>query len=475
MIERKEHFRSILAEYYSQLKWLDSLITDPTGERYLRKKTKEERWENFQTTFTKMTDFLNYLDNPQNQYPAVHIAGTGGKGSVTTMIGAILRQADLRVGVHTSPYLQVPNEKWMIDGKMISPSSLTRVIKGLRPRYDQFVNLRPANPPSYVLTQVALTHQMFADEKVDWGVIETAMGGRFDPTNIINSQMTVITNIDYDHVEALGPTLEDIAYHKAGIIKPGVPVVSGVKQKEVLFVVEKEASEKSAPLFLLGRDFNYRVREASKNGVVVDIQGPYKKYLEVTISLPGLFQAENAALAVASADVLSHLKGFDLDSSSVNQALSTLNFGGRMEIVQESPTIILDGAHNPQKMKALAESLKGLYPDRRLLLIIGMLATKDVADSVVHLLPQTSRVITAQPKVVGKPSLNSGDLSKVIKGIDPNIKISSAKDVLEAIGLAQKEAAEDDLILVTGSLYMLGEAREHWHPKEEILFEAEYR
>lgn len=470
---QKENFPAVLSTYRSQLKWLNSLITDPQGLRYLRSKTKDERLNDFLETIKKTSAFLDFLGNPQDKYAFLHIAGTGGKSSVTMMIGAILDAAGFKTGIHTNPYLQVPNEKWMIGGKIISPSELTNAIMQLRLQYNSFITTFPGQPPTYVIAQVALTHKIFAEQEVDFGIIETGMGGRYDPSNILNPELSIITNVDFDHVNALGPTLTDIAFHKAGIIKPGKPVITNTRHPEALEVIKKEADNKNSPLFMLDKDFSYKITAVNENGIVLDIQTPTHNYQKIRLSLPGFFQGENAALAVTACDILARDKKFVLGAESINQALSTLRFPGRMEKVQEKPTVILDGAHNPQKTKALAESIAKLYFGKKYILIIGMLATKDAHQSVLPLIPSAKKVITTQPHLIGKPSIDYNRMKEIVVEVVPSIDLVSFPNVDQAIDLAVKEASGDDIILITGSLYLLGEARERWFSSEEILFQAE--
>lgn len=466
-------FRSIIKNYDDQLSWLRSLITDPQGLGYLRSKTKEQRLNNFQEKIKTTAAFLEFLDNPQDQYLPIHIAGTSGKGSVTVMIGSILTSLGFKTGVHTSPYLQIPNEKWTINGKIISPSAFSAALEDLRQKYNDFTSNYVGRPPNYGITQVVLTHMIFAHEKVEFGVIETGMGGRYDPTNILNPLVCVITSVDFDHVETLGPTLSDIAFHKAGIIKPKIPVITAAKQNEVIRVIEKEAKRNNAPVFLLGRDFFYKITSINQDGMILNIQTPYGEYKNINLSLPGIFQGENAALAVTACCVLSHQKGLSINSEQINQAMQNLRFPGRIERVQTQPEVILDGAHNPQKIAALAESMKRLYPNKKYILVVGMLATKDAEHSLSPIIVNAKKVITATPHVIGKPSIKSEELAAVVKRINPSVRIDAYEDVKTAIKSALDEAKPSDIILITGSLYLLGEARDFWYPKEELLLEAE--
>lgn len=464
----------IIEEYNSACSWLVSLVTDPSGNRYLVEKSPVQRHTEYEKQLKRTAAFLDFLDNPQDSYKSIHIAGTGGKGSVTTMIGSLLQETGFRVGVHTSPYLQVPNEKLLVNSKMIPPSKFTGLVNNFRQQYQEFSSKYPNLTPGYSEAWIAMVHLYFAQQQVDWGVIETGMGGRFDPTNILFPELSVITNIDFDHVPQLGTTLEEIAFHKAGIIKPGKPVITGETKNAVLNVIQKEASGKNSPLFRTGQDFKVEVKTTSETGSVVDVTTPFHRYADIKINLPGIFQPQNAATAIAAVDVLSSYHQIPLTSEKIETALQSVEFPGRMEIVQEHPKVILDGAHNPQKMAALARSLRAVYGDKTYSLIVGMLATKDASASIVHLLPNVHRIISTSPHVFGKPSIKIEEMAGLIRTIDPDKEVETAESVSGAIHRALDDADPEELIVVTGSIYMLGEAREYWFPKKDILLEAEY-
>jgi dihydrofolate synthase/folylpolyglutamate synthase len=216
----------------------------------------------------------------------------------------------------------------MINGKMISPSRLSRSISGLRTSYDAFTRAYPEQRPTYEEAQVALTHQIFSEDNVDVGVIETGMGGRYDPTNVLNPDVTVITNVDFDHVDQLGPTLREIAHHKAGIIKPLKPVVTGVSQRDVVGVIEKEARQKKAPVFRLGKDFNVTTITMDEHGSTIDVQTPFHHYQHIRLGMAGTFQAENAAVAITACDVALRVrKRVDPGVSRENGAGSRSTYG----------------------------------------------------------------------------------------------------------------------------------------------------
>ena len=467
-------FEQILDNFSAQNNWLQSLITDPSGSRYLVEKSPAERQKEYQEQITRTRELLKYLGNPQDEFMSVHVAGTSGKGSVSTMVGALLEKISPPVDVHTSPYLQVPIEKLMINGKLIPPSKFSQLVSSFRPKLREFTARHPELSPRYGEVWVALTHLYFQQEKVAWGVIETAMGGRFDPTNVLNPEISIITRVGLDHVPQLGTTLAEIANHKAGIIKPGQPVVTCKQPKEVLAVIKEEASRLRAPLFIQGRDFHFKVKVISEAGSVVDIVTPFNHYADIKINLPGTFQPENAALAVTAADLLSRKLQKPLSKELIAEALGSVKFQGRMEKVQERPTVILDGAHNPEKMKFLAQSLEAIHGNKTFTLVIGMLSTKDALSSMKYVIPKAETVIATSPHVLGKPSTSPDRLKKLIHSLDQTKKVETAETVLEAVRKALSTTGPHGMVVVTGSIYMLGEAREYWFPTKDILWEAEY-
>lgn len=465
--------QEVLPQYYDAIHWLHTFITDPEGERYSIEKTSEERLEEYEAQIKRMGEFLEFLGNPQDQFSSVHIAGTGGRGSTSMMIGKILEGVSSQVGVHTSPYLQVPGEKFLINGKMIPPSRFVQLTNSLKEKHEEFKEQNPEIMLHYGEMWVALYNLHFAESNLDWGVIETGMGGRFDPTNILMPELSVITNVDFDHVPQLGTTLEEIAWHKAGIIKQGKPIITSEQKPDTLSVIQREAIQKGSKLYCLDRDFSWKLVSINDRETVINVFGPYKQYENIRIPLTGFFQAQNAGLAVAAVDVLAHDHGFSLDSEIINETLIDLVFPGRMEAIQESPTVILDGAHNPQKMSALANAMAEIYPEKKFTLICGMLGTKDASCSIASLLPQAERVITAKPQVVGKPGIEAINLAEMIRADSYSNQLDVCSSVKQAIELALNEAKPDDIILVAGSLYMLGEARGYWVNPEDLLLKAE--
>jgi dihydrofolate synthase/folylpolyglutamate synthase len=320
---------------------------------------------------------------------------------------------------------------------------------------------------------VALTYYWLARRQVEWAVIETGLGGRYDPTNVLPSDLQVITNVDYDHVVTLGPELTQIADHKAGIIKSGGLVVTAERKPEILSIIQREAEEKQANLFSLGEDFDFSVRGTDSEGVRISVQTPFREYDDVRVTMRGNFQPVNAALSIASVDILADRYDLPISEQALRSGLDGMVYPGRMEIVQDDPLVILDGAHNGHKMQALAESLNILYPEKKITAILGMLSTKDFKGMIEFLVPITSRWITTQPHVFGKPATPPPEISKYIRTVSPKDDIYQFENVIDALDFVLPDSSEDDLVVVTGSLYLVGEARERWFPSREILLGLE--
>lgn len=454
--------------------WLFTLITDPTGQRYFENKPIEIRMKEFEEQILRMQRFMDFCGNPERDYPSIHVAGTSGKGSVVNLLAGILSASGQRVGYHVSPYLQICNEKLIVDGQMISPSEFASLVAEFRALYQIWAEEDPVfEALKYGEAWVALTFLWFARQEVEWAVIETGLGGRYDPTNVVPSRLAVITNVNYDHVEVLGEDLVLIAGHKAGIIKPGGLAITGEKNPEALEVIRQEAMNKEAELYCLGEDFDYAV-DGFGEEAVLSVEGVYQKYEGLRIGMQGGFQLENAALAVASLDLLAGKGELALARENVKEGVS-VSFPGRFEVIQSDPIVILDGAHNRHKAKALADSLEVEFPERKMTVVLGTLSIKDFSGIIRALAPLTNEWIATQPKVLGKPAAQASALGDVIRTITPDLPIEEVPDVREAVELALQHAGKDGIVLVTGSLYMLGAVRNRWVSPDELLKSLEQR
>jgi len=470
-IEQPPQGKHPLSGYYERLRWLRSLITDPQGTYYFTEKTQAEYLKDYLKQINRTKTFLELAGNPQTKYPVVHIAGTSGKGSVTTMIGAILKQAGLRVGVHTSPYLQVCNEKLVVDGVMISPQEFvelldefTEVLKAFYKKTGELLRYQEA--------WACLMYMYFAKKQVDWAVVETALGGRYDPTNVVPSKLAIITNIALEHTPQLGTSLIEIAKHKAGIIKKGMPVITSEKSPKIVDIFAKESIKGHSKLYKLDRDFSYKLAKSDHTGITMEVRTPFKTFKTLHMQQPGTFNSINAAVAVKAAEVLNKKYAVPITEDHIRKALQNWTLPGRMETVQQSPQVILDSAHNPQKMHALVDTIKAVFPNKAITVVTGMLAFKDVNAILKERLPIAKRVIATQANVLGKPSLPTSALKKAISRQNPSLEVIECASVESGITTSISKVTPNELVLITGSMYLIGEAREHWFNSEQLLLES---
>ncbi|HLZ72592.1 MAG TPA: Mur ligase family protein [Dehalococcoidia bacterium] len=453
-----------LRAYTDAVTWLESFIRPITGTA--PQKTPELWREEGPLRLARMERLLTVLGRPDRRFAALHVTGTSGKGSVCTYLGAVLHAAGLRTGVHATPYLQATVEKLQIDGRYVTPSDFATLVASFR----ELLRADPAalSDLPYPALSVGLTYLYFARRRVDAAVIEVSTGGRFDWTNTLQPIVSVVTTVGPDHLTALGPTLADVAYHKAGIIKNGTPAVTGVSGPE-LAVVEVEARLRGSPLLRLGHEFGYEVRRCTEQGVLFDFREnrPGGRRLDgLESGMIGRYQAFNAALSVAALLAAEETRE-RVSDEALRAGLCSARLPGRMELIQRHPDVLLDGAHNPQKAAALAASLAEIFPDRRLVLVIGALTTKDATGIIAPFVGQARQIVVSVPHVLGKTGADPERIAALARGL--GVPARSEPDPGAAVRMALAEARPDDLICVTGSLYLVGEVRRLWVPDEAIL------
>lgn len=408
----------------------------------------------------RMRAFLDFIGNPQRAFRGVHIGGTSGKGSTSTFTAAILTAAGYRTGLHISPYLQVSTEKLVIDGQLVKARRYAELVRELAAKVADWVAAGHA-PLLYGEFWVALTFLFMAEEGVDAGVVEVGAGGRFDLTNVIEPEVVGITSIGLDHTVTLGDTLEAIAWHKAGIIKPGVTTVTTVTESGPLGVIRAEAEQVGAKLIEVAPGTAYRLEETNADGTTFTDLASGATF---RVPLPGHFQAANAATAIAIA------RAFDperVTDAVIRDGLASARFPGRMEIVGRDPLVLLDGAHNPQKIAGLAADLDRITGGRRVIAVFGVLETKSYAAMLEALAPHVSTLVATSPQVYAKPAVEAAEVARHAADLIPDVH--AEPDPLAAVDLALSLAGPDDAVLVTGSLYLVGNVRERWYPSERIL------
>lgn len=407
----------------------------------------------------RLRAFLEYLGNPQRTYRTIHITGTSGKGSTTTLTSSILSAAGYRVGTHVSPYLQVATEKLQINGQLIAPHRYERLVDDMRQSIEAWV-ADGHERPNYGEFWVAMVLRYFAEEHVDVGVIEVGAGGRFDVTNVIEPDVAAITSVGLDHTVTLGSTLPEIAWHKAGIIKPGSTAVTGVTDPESLAVIEEEARVVGVELVHIRNGERYSdVRTESTGTSFVDAASGER----LRVELPGEFQASNGAMAV---EIARKFAGDRLTMDAIRSGLADARFPGRMEVVQQNPLVLLDGAHNPDKVASLVHNLQLIYPGRRKIVVFGALESKSHREMIGALAPLADLVIASMPQVLAKPAMDADEIAAEAPG---DVETLVIPDPQAAISAALERAHDDDLVIVTGSLYLVGNIRERWYPSSAIL------
>lgn len=396
---------------------------------------------------------LERIGNPHKHFKAIHIAGTNGKGSTAAYIAAILQQAGFKTGLFTSPHLVRFNERILVNGREIGNESVVDAYEAVNAAD---IGKRRA---TYFEIATAMAFYHFAEEKVDWAVIETGMGGRFDATNIIFPQVSIITNLSLEHTEYLGNTIKAIAYEKGGIIKEGVPLVTAVSQPSARSVLETIAAEKGANIFFLKKDFFINKQAGKKSHTY---RGLYNHFTNLTTPLPGKHQKENIGLALAGCELLfQQYQDIDprycLSDTMVREGLTRVRWPGRLEIVRQNPLIILDGAHNLSAAKVLGEYLASELKSKKLTLVLGILDDKPFEKMLQKLVPLAQRVIITRAKIAR--SLDPLILKKASQKLTQQ-PVSIIEDVKDAVTHAIETSDSDDAVCIAGSLYVVGEAKE---------------
>jgi dihydrofolate synthase/folylpolyglutamate synthase len=447
------------------LKRIEQLITRP-AESY---DDPEERQVEFQRRLERTRRLMAALGDPQNSMHIIHIGGTSGKGSIAIFCEAMLCALGLRVGTHTSPYLQTPLEKARVDGRLIASEEAIALTGTVLEAVETLQQSAPGlGNPHYAEAWLGLVLRHFADQHCAAGVIEVGMGGRYDATNIVTPRVSVISTVHYDHTRVLGETLGEIAAHKAGIIKSGVPVVVGEVPDAAWEVIEREARQRGSRTVRLGRDYHFHPVEMTADGGTFTYEGPGLRLDNVRIGLLGAHQLANASAALAAVELYATMLGLPLDETALRSGLAAARFAGRLEVMQTAPLVILDGAHNQEKMAALAAALHQVFTYQRLVLVLGMLEAKIAEPILAMLAPLADVIITTQPSVKGKPAIAAADLAAAARAAGvPHAE--AVEDPHAALHLGLSLAGPSDLVAVTGSLYLIGTVRSHWHPTDQVI------
>jgi dihydrofolate synthase / folylpolyglutamate synthase len=385
---------------------------------------------------------LDSVGNPQDSLKTIHVGGTNGKGSVASMLSQILNEEGYSVGKYTSPHLQSFTERITVNGERVSEMEVAERTARLR---ETLEGRERGHFFTFFDFTTALALEHFADAAVDVAVIEVGLGGRLDSTNVIHPLASIITNVALDHTDYLGCDLIDIAREKAGIIKTGTPVITGASGVP-LTIIEEQSKSLDSPLFRLGREFSY---EKEAEGTM-SYRGTAEAFSDLEIGLPGDHQLENSAMALCCLETLVP-SGISVSETSIRKGLGRTIWEGRLEQVRESPLLLLDGAHNPHAMEALSAFIASHHGERRKILVFGVMRDKAYEEMLRIIRPLMDLIIFTQPAV--ERALNPAIMARLV----PEAVLTGS--VREALETAKINAHPGDLILVTGSLYTVGDAK----------------
>jgi dihydrofolate synthase/folylpolyglutamate synthase len=412
-----------------------------------------------------ITVLAERLGHPERAYPTVHIAGTNGKGSTAAFLESILRHAGFRTGLNTSPHLEKINERLRVNGEEISDQAFAETLTHIQVLIEELLAAGKLRAhPTYFECITAMAFEYFARERVDFGIFEVGLGGRLDATNILSPLVTIITRIDFDHENFLGHSLNEIAAEKAGILKPGVPLVLAEQRPQVHEVILARAKSLDCTVIEPAQVFRID-RESMQNGSVRArvIEVASGKIFEIAPSLPGRFQFQNALNAVAAARLLSN-QGFQISSDAVTQGIANTIWPGRLEKLQSAPDVYLDGAHNPGAARELATFLEQNFAGRKIWLLYAALRDKAVDEVAGQLFPHVAEVIFTAPRT--SRAVSATQLAEIAG--HHAAKFSVIPDAERAFEHALAEAAPQDAIFITGSLYLVGQLRHYWKQRAQV-------
>jgi dihydrofolate synthase/folylpolyglutamate synthase len=413
-----------------------------------------------------ITILAERLGRPDRAYPSVHIAGTNGKGSTAAFLEAILRDAGFRTGLNTSPHLERINERIRVNGEDIGDEAFAEVLSRVQAITEELLaegKLRAH--PTYFECVTAMAFEYFAQQRVEFGVFEVGLGGRLDSTNILTPVVSIIARIDFDHENFLGRSLREIAGEKAGIIKPAVPVVVAEQRPEAKEVILSRAKELLSPVIETTEAFRIE-RESIVNGhvraQVAEVESGWS--VELAPSLAGRFQLQNALNAVAAARLLQQ-RGFRISDESISRGVATTVWPGRIEKIQSHPDIYLDGAHNPSAARELAHFVEETLKGRRIYLLYGALRDKAVDEVAGLLFPLAAEVVLTAPAT--SRAISASQLEEITAHYAN--KSTTIVDAGEAIDYVLSKASPDEVIFITGSLYLVGQLRHYLKQKMQAV------
>jgi dihydrofolate synthase/folylpolyglutamate synthase len=409
----------------------------------------------------RMMERFNY---PHRRLKFIHVAGTNGKGSVCAYMTSVLRQCGYDVGTFTSPYLTSYANRLQYNGEDIDGDTLLMLANRIKPVADELSAGEFGVPTMFEVTTALALLYYGTVTYPDYVVWETGLGGRLDVTNIVTPVVSVITNIGHDHMDVLGDTLEDIAREKAGIIKPGVPVITAETRPDMLAILQEKANAGHSTLYRMGGQYRYETISSREDEQRISFAGPFRDIPALTISLNGVHQQTNAAVAVMTLEVLRQYYALIVEDEHLLEGMRSAAWPGRLEMVSREPRILLDGAHNPEGMEALAAALRDIYSFERLNVMLAMMPNKNHEHSLRHILPMVDTLVITEPDFHKK--MKADDLAAVAKRLQEEIGRPNGivvepdwRRALARLRETENSGSSGTLNVIAGSLYLIADVR----------------
>ncbi|MFD2670494.1 bifunctional folylpolyglutamate synthase/dihydrofolate synthase [Marinicrinis sediminis] len=432
----------MLHAYEEAVEWIHSLI--PFG---------------IKPGLKRMEALMEAFGRPERRLKVIHVAGTNGKGSTCRMIAQVLQQSGYDVGSFTSPYIERFTNRIQYNGQDIADDDVLHLANQLQPVVEQIAQTELGSPTMFEVV-TALSILYFAKHTYPhYVVMETGLGGRLDSTNVVIPIVTAITNVGMDHMDILGDTLTQIASEKAGIIKPGVPLVSTAEHPEVIRVLKSVAAEKKSSCYFIHDAFHTSGATSSEAGSAFHFSGPFRDIPNLQLSMKGSFQVKNAAAAVMVLEVLRQYYAAVIEDEDLHQGLKEAFWPGRMEMLSADPPLLIDGAHNPEGAQALVQAIQELYPDRNVHFLFGMLDTKNHREYLTHILPIVKTLIITEPDF--RKKMQAEALARMVETFPEaaHIDVQVEPDWKKALSELMNITEEEDLAVVSGTLYLISDIR----------------
>jgi len=447
-VDTKQQLVGSMQSYEEAVEWINSLI--PFGIR---------------PGLDRIEHLLESLGNPHRRLKFIHVAGTNGKGSVCSYLTHVLHKSGYDVGTFTSPYITKFTNRLQYNGEDIEEETLLLLANKVRPLVEEMATSELGSPTMFEVTTMIAILFYATVTYPDYVVWETGLGGRLDVTNVVTPVLSIITNIGHDHMDKLGDTIEAIAFEKAGIIKAGVPVIVGVTQPEAIEVISQYAQEKKSSLYLYQQQFDQMPLYVDEFEQQFRFEGLFRNIEDVTITLSGSHQRQNAAVAMMGIEILRQYQALIVSDEDLLDGMKMTTWPGRLEMIGQQPRLLIDGAHNPEGAEALANALQTTYKYEKLHLVMGMIDNKNHHDTFKHILPLVDTLILTEPNY--RMAKNANELEKLVQDLINELNLSNPprliveRDWKQAIGLLLEETNESDLAVVTGTLYLIGDVRSY--------------